>query len=208
MDANDLLMSGGTKSAAFPDGQYGTVVQGPIVRRPEVRQQTDFDTGKPKIFDNGDPMQQIVVAVQTNLRDPADPQDDGVRNLYLKAQMQQAVRDAVKMAGARGLEVGGHLAVTYIRDEPNSRGRGKPKKIYSAAYTAPTQQAANDVLMAAPATVSATSAWPAVTQPGAAAPAPAAAPASPPGVDPAMWARMDPAQQQAVLAAMGQTPPF
>jgi hypothetical protein len=137
MDANDLLMGGGVKSAAFPDQQYGHTVGGVIVRPPQVRQQTDFDSGKPKFFDNGDPMMQIVVQVQTDLRDPNDSTDDGVRAFYLKGQMQAAVRDAVREAGAKGLEVGGTLHVRYLRDEPNSRGRGKDKKVYAAKYTAP-----------------------------------------------------------------------
>lgn len=204
MNANDLLMGGGIKSASFPDGQYGTTVGGPIVREPEVRQQTDFDTGKPKVFDNGDPMMQIVVHIQTDLRDPADSTDDGVRALYLKAQMMQAVRDAIRAAGAKGLGVGGHLAVTYVRDEPNSRGRGKDKKIYTAAYRLPAAQAATDVLMGTPAPA----AHPQPLQPTALAVAAGMATAAPAGVDPAVWARMAPEQQATVLAAMGQAPPF
>ena len=221
MDANSLLMGGGIKSAEFPDKQYGTTVGGLIVRAPEVRQQTDFDDGSPKFFPNGDPMMQIVVHVQTDLRDPATPTDDGVRAFYLKAQMMQAVRDAVRLAGGKGLDLGGHLAITHVRDEPNSRGRGKDKKIYSAVYRLPAAQAANDVLMAASAAQPNDGAWvpsglPGVTVPPppqqVAAPlvaaAPTPSPAAPPGVDPAMWARMAPEQQAAVLAAMGQTPPF
>lgn len=146
MDANDFLMGGGVKSASFPDGQFGTSVEGPIVREPELRQQTDFDDGKPKFYDNGDPMMQIVVHVQTNKRD--DELDDGVRAFYIKSQMMAAVRTAVRAAGAQKLEPGGRLRVTYVRDEPNSRGRGKDKKIYEAKYAPPVPgQAANDVLM-------------------------------------------------------------
>jgi hypothetical protein len=206
MNANDLLMGSGVKSAKFPDGQYGTTVGGLIVRPPEVRQQTDFDSGKPKVFDNGDPMMHIVVQVQTELRDPADPLDDGVRAFYLKGQMQQAVRDAVKLVGGKGLEMGGYLAVTHLRDEPNSRGRGKDKKVYSAVYGLPTAQAANDALMGTPAAATPPVQQP-VQQPAVAAYV-APAPPVPTGVDPAMWARMAPEQQQAVIAAMGQQPPF
>lgn len=194
MHANDLLMGGGVKSAAFPDQQYGTTVGGPIVRPPTVSQQRDFDTNAPLTWDDGSPRLQIVVHVQTDQRDPADPQDDGVRAFYIKAQMQQAVRDAVRAAGAKGLDVGGHLHITYTRDEPNSRGRGKPKKVYSARYVPPAAQAANDALMGAPP--------PAATyaQPGFSPAAPTQA--APPGVDPGTWASLGPEQRQAVLAAM------
>ena len=198
MEANDLLMGGGVKSASFPDKQYGTTVGGLIVRTPVTRQQTDFKTGEPLTFANGDPRMQIVVQVQTELRDPAEPLDDGVRGLYLKAQMMQAVRDAVKAVGGKGLEVGGHLAITYVRDEPTTQGRGFDKKIYTATYQLPTAQVANPLAdtpyAGVPATVTA------ITQP--------VAPEAPPGVDVALWARMAPEQQQAVLAAMGQTPPY
>lgn len=150
-DPNQFLMGGGVKSAAFPEKQYGTTVGGMIVREPELRQQTDFDDGKPKFYDNGDPMMQIVVHVQTDQRDPANPEDDGVRAFYIKAQMLQAVRQAVRAAGAKGLAQGGHLTIRYERDEPNSRGRGKDKKIYSAAYRLPSpSHAANAALMGEP----------------------------------------------------------
>lgn len=193
MEANDLLMGGGIKSAAFPDQQYGHTVAGTIVRPPQVRQQTDFDTGKPKVFDNGDPMMQIVVQVQTDLRDPNDSTDDGVRAFYLKGQMQAAVRDAVRAAGAKGLEPGGFLAIRYEKDEPNSRGRGKDKKVYAAKYTAPAAQQANDALMGA-------------TPPAAAAVAPPAADIND------VLAQLPPEQRAALLAqaskAAASAPPF
>jgi hypothetical protein len=147
-DPNQFLMGGGVKSASFPDQQYGTTVGGEIIREPELRQQTDFDDGKPKFYDNGDPMMHIVVHVQTTQRDPLNPEDDGVRAFYIKAQMLQAVRTAVRAAGGKGLAQGGHLTIRYERDEPNSRGRGKDKKIYSAQYRVPSPAfAANNALM-------------------------------------------------------------
>ncbi|GAB2952080.1 hypothetical protein GCM10027280_45600 [Micromonospora polyrhachis] len=186
MDANDLLMGGGIKSAAFPDQQYGTTVGGPIVREPQVRQQTDFDSGKPKVYDDGKPVMQIIVHVKTTQRDPMTPTDDGVRALYLRGQIQQAVRDAVRAAGAPGLLVGGELHVTYVRDEPNSRGRGKPKKVYEARYTPPPSQGNNALMGDAPDS-----------------PAPQAATTAPAGVDQAIWDQMSGEQRTKLLAAMG-----
>jgi hypothetical protein len=130
----DELMSGGHKAATFPDQQFGHVVGGPIVEKPVTTQQLDFDSRQPKFYDDGNPMWQIVVAVQAQ---PGAEDDDGIRAFYLKAQMKKAVQDAVRRAGATRLEVGGELHVRYIRDEPNSRGRGKPKKIYEARYAPP-----------------------------------------------------------------------
>lgn len=133
----DDLMTGGHKAAAFPDQQFGTVVGGPIVEKPRTEQQRDFDSGQPKFYDDGNPMWQIVVAVQT---DQTGDDDDGIRAFYLKSQMKKAVQDAVRRAGAGRLDVGGVLQIRYLRDEPNSRGRGKPKKIYEARYQPPAGQ--------------------------------------------------------------------
>lgn len=130
----DELMSGGHKGASFPDQQYGTVVGGPIIDKPVTTQQRDFDSGQPKFYDDGNPMWQVVVAVQAQ---PATDEDDGIRAFYLRTQLKKAVQEAVRRAGADRLEVGGVLQVRYVRDEPNSRGRGKDKKIYEARYTAP-----------------------------------------------------------------------
>lgn len=217
MEANDFLMGGGAKSAQFPDRAYGTTVGGAIVRPPEVRQQTDKATGNPKFFDDGTPRNQLVVQVQTDQR--ADQNDDGVRAFYIKADMLRAVREAVRAAGAPGLQVGGVLAVTYIRDE---QGKGSiPKKIYTATYQPPAAQAANAMLMGQPAAPAPQQAYAQPTpayqqppqpayqppaqpayQPPPPAPAPVAAPAGPPpGFDPGYWATLPPDQQAALAAA-------
>lgn len=214
VSANDLLMGGGVAAAKFP--AIGTVITGRIVRAPEARQQTDIESGEPLTFANGDPRMQIVCPLATELRDPANPDDNGDRNLYIKGNMLNAVRDAVKKAGAKGLEVGGTLTITYIADgEKKNRAFNAPK-LYSALYAPPTAEAANALLMGAPApaqqwsapVMSTASGQPVVyQQPVPPIPAAAMAPA-PAGVDPNLWARMDPSQRAAVQAAMGQTPPF
>lgn len=145
----DELMQGGYKAASFPDQQYGHTVGGPIVEKPITTQQLDFDSRAPKFYDDGNPMWQVIVAVQA--QQPTDD-DDGIRAFYLRSQMKKAAQEAVRRSGARRLEVGGELWVRYVRDEPNSRGRGKDKKIYEAKYTPPGE--------AQPA------AQPAVAQPG------------------------------------------
>jgi len=194
MTANDLLMGGGGKSATFPE--IGATVTGRITAEPQVKQQTEFGSDTLKFFPNGDPMMQIVVSLQTADRDPADAEDDGVRQLYVKGQMLKAVREAVQQAGAKGLETGGTLTVSYSADgEPSKKGFNAPK-LYTARYAKPTGEAANNLLMGTP-----------VVPAAAAAPFPPAAPA---GIDPAVWAALDPSQRQAILAAQisTNTPPF
>lgn len=137
--ANDFLLAGGTPSARFPT--VGTTVTGTVTRVGEPVQQRDFDSGEPKTWDNGDPMMQLPVDVQTDERDPEITDDDGVRTLYVKAALKKAIADAVRKSGAKGLEVGGTLSVTYSADgEVKKRGMNPPK-LYSAVYAPPAGKA-------------------------------------------------------------------
>lgn len=196
-EANDFLMSGGVPSAKFPNGQYGTTVSGTISQQPRVEQQTDPKDGKPKFWESDNkPMMQLIVTVQTEQRDPSIVDDDGQRAFYIKAKMQAAVRDAVRASGAKGLAVGGTLAITYVGDGEQSRGAFSPPKLYSATYTPPAAIAANQFLnQGAPAVPAQPQYAPPAAQPTYVPPAPApvapvaqAAPAAPftppPGMDP------------------------
>lgn len=135
-----FLMGGGGKSAKFDTP--GTTITGTITSPPQVRQQTDMETGKPLTWDNGDPRLQLVVQLQTNEHDDND--DDGTRNLYVKGSrdpasgsLHAAVAIAVQAAGAKGLEPGGTLSVKYVGDGvAKTRGFNPPKR-YVAKYTPP-----------------------------------------------------------------------
>ncbi|MEV4158991.1 hypothetical protein [Nonomuraea dietziae] len=195
MDANDFLMGNGIPSAHayYKNAPFGTTVGGQITMQPEVTQQSDLDTGELKFWSDGKPMQQLVVTVQTSLRDPEVIDDDGQRRFYIKAKMLDAVRDAVRRSGAKGLEVGGTLMITYTADGEAKKKAHNPPKIYTATYTPPSAAAANAMLMGAPAAPpvhqAAPVAQPVAPQPLPATPAPAAAVPAPAGaVDPAALA--------------------
>lgn len=143
-DPNAFLMGGGIPAAQFDT--IGTTVTGAISALPEVIQQTDPKDGSLKFWDDGKPRMQLVVTVQTDLRDPEIADDDGLRKFYVKAKLQDAVRQAVRASGARGLEIGGTLAITYTGDGEQKNRAFNPPKLYSARYTAPAQAAANDFL--------------------------------------------------------------
>jgi hypothetical protein len=133
VDANSFLMGGGgAPTAKFPTP--GTVIGGRITEPPTLEQQRDIKSGEKKFWADGDPMMQLVVTVQTDLRDPALEDDDGKRRIFIKGQMKNAVSDAVRQAGARGLEVGGTLHVRYTHDgQAKERGMSPPKQ-YVAKY--------------------------------------------------------------------------
>ena len=132
-EANDFLMGGGTKSAKFE--KVGAVVKGTIVVKPELQQQRDPKDGKPQFWEDGKPKQQVKVVLQTETRD--DDEDDGRRAIYIKANMLKAVQDAVKKAGAKGLEVGGVLSVKYVKDGEKKKAAFNAPKLYAAKYEAP-----------------------------------------------------------------------
>ncbi|MFD7794366.1 hypothetical protein [Streptomyces sp. NPDC059759] len=127
-----LMGGGGAPTAKFPNP--GTSVGGRITEKPTVEQQRDISTSEPKFWSDGNPMMQLVVTVQTEERDPEIEDDDGRRRLFVKGQMKNAVADAVRAVGGRGLEVGGTLTVTYSHDgQAKQRGFNPPKQ-YTATY--------------------------------------------------------------------------
>lgn len=128
------LLAGGGSSAKF--STIGEVHKGEVVSAVRT-QQTDFDTGLPKSWDNGDPMWQVVITLQTAERDADDATDDGIRKIYAKGEMLKAIQRGLKEAGAT-LEVGGTLAIEYTGDgEAKKRGMSPPK-LYRAQYKAPS----------------------------------------------------------------------
>lgn len=131
-DPNDFLLSTGIPSFKFDT--TGITAKGPIISL-DMQQQRDFNTGIGMTWDNGDPKMQLRIVLETDQRD--NDQDNGHRAIYVKGQMQQAIRDAIKTAGAQKIEVGGILAVRYDSDgEPPKKGLNAPKQ-YRAKYEPP-----------------------------------------------------------------------
>jgi hypothetical protein len=133
-DAQAFLMGGGVPSAKFD--KPGDSVSGPITTKPELMQQRDYVSGDPLTWEDGSPRYQLKVILDTGQVDPDIEDDDGLRALYIKRGLQRAVRDAVRKAKCRDLEVGGQLTVTYTGDGEAQRGLNPPK-IYTAVYTQP-----------------------------------------------------------------------
>ena len=138
MDPNAFLMGAAVPSFKFD--QPGATVSGRVVNR-ETRLQTVFGTNEVKKWPSGDPMYQLVVHIQTTSRDPMIENDQGLRAIYVKGkQFTDATRDAVRAAGAQGIEVGGMIQVQYIGDDMASKAPIKPK-MYPVQYQKAPQQA-------------------------------------------------------------------
>lgn len=139
---DDFLFGGGGKSAFGKDDPVGTIITGTIAETPVVQAQTDIKDGTPLTWDNGDVKEQLVVTLQTATRD--DDDDDGLRKLYVKGSkkagsksMHDAIREAVKTSGTKGLAVGGTLTVQFIGTEPSSTRGYSDRKLFAAKYEAP-----------------------------------------------------------------------
>lgn len=210
--ANQILM-GGSNAPAWKFDEPGTTRSGTIASPPQARQEREYDRdnpggGAPKFFPSGDPIMGIVVEVDTTERDPSNPEDTGRRTFYVEGRyIKDAVRGAVRAAGANGLEVGGQITVTFThREDPMDK---RSRKFWDVKYVPagnaalmddgqqqPTPQAAPVAAPQAPA------AQPPVQQPQQAAPvaqpAPQAAAAPTPEALAAyqQWAAQQ-AQQQA-----------
>lgn len=128
---DDALQGSGAKSAFSKTSPIGTTVSGPIVDA-TVRQRTDYVTGQPKTWDNGDPQNQVVVRIQTDQREDTD--DDGIRGIYIKTWglQKDALMTAIKEAGGTKasdvLKPGAIFTATFTGTEPS--GQGDPTKIY------------------------------------------------------------------------------
>lgn len=148
-DSFDL--SGGNNGRSFsfgPQGsQPGAHVTGFVVDLKEV-QETHYDgpdAGKPIFWDNGDPKMQLRLTLQTELRDPGDPNDDGLRNVYLNGYKKPhpktgtsstiwAVMDAVRAAtGGTEIRKGGKVTLQWV----SGMGFTGDPRHYQAWYEAP-----------------------------------------------------------------------
>lgn len=165
-DVKDFLNSGG-KSAKFDN--IGDAIRGTVIAA-ETRQQTDYSTGVPKTYDDGNPMMQLVVTIQTDLNE--EDGDDGRRNLYIKGSAKDpssgrgALIGALRAAGVENLAEGGTIAMQFTG--LGTATRGNPPKQWKIAYKAPDPVQTGDLLADGPAPAAAT---PAPQQATPAAPA-------------------------------------
>ena len=124
----DELLSGGGKTFFGKGDQPGKSVTG-TVTAVSVRQTISLDTGKPEFWDDDgqQPKRQAVITLATAERDPADPEDDGRRNVYDKMWGDQ--RRALAKAGTPA--VGDTLTATFTGETPSTVMGMSPAKNYA-----------------------------------------------------------------------------
>lgn len=134
-EANQHLASRGVPSSKFED--KGDSVTGVLVDG-DVQPQTDTQGNVKFRKDGVTPIMQLVITWDTNERDAKIPNDKGRRKLYCSWRLEAEIKRAVRATGADGLEVGGTLTVTFVREEKVEGVMGKAK-IYEASYVPPTK---------------------------------------------------------------------
>lgn len=150
-EINDFLM--GSSGKAFEFGAIGDTVTG-VITDMKKRQQTDFQTGAPAFWNDGNPKMMLVVTLQTEFQD--DENDEGLRNVFLRGGNYTAlkgkgtaslvaVKDAVKKSG-KPIEIGGRLTLQYSGEGPAPAKGMNPAKLYTAAYQPPSYQVDMDEL--------------------------------------------------------------
>ena len=105
--------AGGGKSFFNADSQPGASVSG-VVTAIEVTQYHDFQTKAPGFWKDGRPQKQLHITIQTDLQ--ADPDDDGLRSIWIKGwgKQMQAYRDARRRNGGKDPRPGDTFTATYI----------------------------------------------------------------------------------------------
>lgn len=140
---------------------------GTITEVSEEHQQTKMDeTGKggkgdPLWWDspaNTQPRMQVYVTVQTTERNPADPDDTGLRRIFIPknghapGSVFTETGNALKEAGSRnGLEIGGELYQMFTGTTPSKVQGFQDRKLWKMAYRPPANQFFATEVPAAPA---------------------------------------------------------
>ncbi|WP_404285407.1 hypothetical protein [Glutamicibacter arilaitensis] len=131
-----------TSSSSAKFETPGQVVAGQITEIGEPFHATKFGSSEKDSWPSGDPKMKVSVTLKTQERDQADPNDEGLRSIYMTVSGTEggqlwAIKQALRAANVKDLAVGGHLAVRFAGFDPESKNPQNPKKMYQAQYTPP-----------------------------------------------------------------------
>jgi hypothetical protein len=137
MDPWNKIMSegGGGKTVTF--NTKGVLFKGTLIEDPVERDQIDPATNEVKTYKDGNVRKQWVFKFQTDERDPLDPEDKGVRNLWAKHQAILAIRENLKSQGLSRMRIGGTLEIAWTGEIAPDRPGVHPTKTFKARYTEP-----------------------------------------------------------------------
>jgi hypothetical protein len=141
-DASGFFTGGsGSPALGFPQGEFqvwkGGIFTGQISRK----QTTDINTRKPVFWEgSGNPMEDVVVELLTDMRDGNNPLDDGRRRLFVTQKdtnQADSLATVVKEATSNGFHRGGQL---WICKTGQRRGERNMRNTWAAQYHPPTAE--------------------------------------------------------------------
>lgn len=138
MFAEALAKSSGAPQAFKKDDQPGKTVTGRITDVDMMDVRSYDDPTKVETWNDGNPKQQVVVTLDTDLRDEG-ADDDGRRRIYIKwwGEQKKALVAAVRAAGDADLRRGGTFKATFTGLGTTDNPRFNPPKLYQYEYTPP-----------------------------------------------------------------------
>lgn len=133
---DDLVADRGAKSFFDANSQPGASVSG-VIDLIEKTQYRDYNTRQPGYWNDGKPMEQIHVILQTQLRDPSVDDDDGRRSVWIKGWGVQlgAFRAGMRLAGMQHApRKGDRMTATFTGFDPKSKNPQNPAKLYEYVF--------------------------------------------------------------------------
>jgi hypothetical protein len=144
--------TGGAPLFFNKNSPVGATIAGTVVESSPV-QARDYEDNSLKFWDDGSPQMQLVITIQTTLRDPFIDDDDGKRRVYVKwwGNEKANLVSAIQKTGDKFLRDGAHLSVTFTGLGEQKDRKLNPPKEYSFNYTPPPSATESMMTKEAPA---------------------------------------------------------
>jgi hypothetical protein len=152
MTSPDSFLSGGAKAVSFgglqaqpagfqPYNQDAVWLGMQQLEPAQIVQNRNFDTGELEWWDDAKTQKKeaMCLVMQTAKRNPQDPNDDGIRRLFISGKsMKEALAKAMADVGAVGAPQPGCLIdMAFVGVEPVPGGK-KTRRLYASKYTPPS----------------------------------------------------------------------
>lgn len=134
-DLDELFGEGSKGPAGFAKMNIGDVVGGLIVKV-ERTEQRNIDGSIAYYEGSTTPKPCVVTWVLTDLRDPANPDDDGVRRIWWTGNALYELKNFQKANGYGSPKPGGKIWKKLTGTKPS--GKGQPMNLHAAKYEPPT----------------------------------------------------------------------
>ena len=134
---DELFEDGPKGPAGFPKMTMNQVIGGLIVKV-ERSEQRNID-GTTAYYDEEtkkNPKPALITWVSTDLRDPDNPDDDGVRRIWWTGNALYELKNFQKANGYGAPKPGGQIWKKLVGTKPS--GKGLPMNLYAAKYEPPT----------------------------------------------------------------------